>query len=464
MLQSDKIGIELGELQIELRALNANPPAEDAAEEVRAAHDAEVKEGLQKLDELQRQKTTAVKAEDLIAERAHTLASVEQRVAAVGAGDMPNIPPEFREFMSIEARCRPEGFFDGINVGQETVGAEREMRQALGITDRGTIPWPMLIEPHRLQEIRKEQRAALTEGAKVRAIIGKQYADLIGEGNDIFLRAAFGSGSTVMSMQDPVIQDVFAASSAAFLMTRFSSAPVGDALELVLTSTGAGITADRTARAAAGTLAARTLTPKAIRAVYDINKTDVQRFRGLEASLRADLPRAINDVMDANVLNGAGFSGSILARTTDPGDPSDVVTFASGIASLSAAVDGKYAVNRKQVKIVVNPVTYAFMGGLIAGNTAVSLLDYYELNFGGIMTTANMPAHASLVSKAIACKTGPGVMYNGIAKMWNGGIQVIRDEYSKAPENQLIITANVYADYDVVRPAGYLQIEFLTSV
>ena len=115
----------------------------------------------------------------------------------------------------------------------------------------------------------------------MRALIGKEFAAKIGEGNDVFLRAAFGSGSTVMSMQDPIIQDVFAASTAAFLMTRFSSAPVGDALELVLTSTGAGITADRTARTAAGSLTARTLTPKAIRAVYDINKTALQRFRGL---------------------------------------------------------------------------------------------------------------------------------------------------------------------------------------
>ena len=155
-----------------------------------------------------------------------------------------------------------------------------------------------------MQEIRQEQRAALAEGAKVRAIIGKEFADKIGEGNDIFLRAAFGSGSTVLSMQDPIIQDVFAASPAAFLMTRFSSAPVGDALELVLTSTSAGITADRTARTAAGSLAARTLTPKAIRAVYDINKTDLQRFRGMESSLRADLPRAISDVMSFNVLQG----------------------------------------------------------------------------------------------------------------------------------------------------------------
>ena len=459
MLQSTELEIKLSETRTELRALQAGPPADDATEEERAAFDAKLADGMTALDDLETQKRTALKAEEVAQERALKLVSVEQRV---GAGDIPNMPPEFREFMGIEARCNLDGFFDGIHDNIETVGAEREMRSALGVNERGVIPWPMLIDPKRLQEIRQEQRAALAEGAKVRAIIGKEFADKIVEGNDVFLRAAFGSGSTVMSMQDPVIQDVFAASTAAFLMTRFSSAPVGDALELVLTSTGAGITADRTARTAAGSLAARTLSPKAVRAVYDINKTDLQRFRGLESSLRADLPRAINDVIDANVLNGTDFSGSILARTTNPTDPSADVTFGSGIASLAAAIDGKHARTLKEVKLVVNPHTLATMYSLLASNTAVTLPDYFMMHSGGVMTTSNMPVTSSRINKAIACKTGPGVQYNGIAKMWGGGIQVIRDEYSEAPKNQLIVTANVYADYDVVRPAGYLQIEFRT--
>ena len=357
MLQSTELEIKLSETRTELRALQADPPADDATEEVRSAFDTKIDDGMKSLDDLETQKRTALKAEEVAQERALKLVNVEQRV---GGGDIPNMPPEFREFMGIEARCSLDGFFDGIHDNIETAGAEREMRSALGVNERGVIPWPMLIEPKRLQEIRQEQRAALAEGAKVRAIIGKEFADKIGEGNDIFLRAAFGSGSTVMSMQDPVIQDVFGASTAAFLMTRFSSAPVGDALELVLTSSGAGITADRTARAAAGSLTARTLSPKAVRAVYDINKTDLQRFRGLESSLRADLPRAINDVIDANVLNGTGFSGSILARTTDPTNPSVDVTFGSGIASLAAAIDGKHARTLKEVKLVVNPHTLAY--------------------------------------------------------------------------------------------------------
>ena len=414
----------------------------------------QITKGLKTLDDLELQKSTALKAEDLAVERARRLSDVEGRV---GVGDLPNIPSDLREFMGIEARCSVEGFFDGIT-GIEPTGAEKEMRQSLGVVERGVIPWPMLVEPKRLQEIRQEQRAALAEGAKVRAIIGREFAEKIGEGNNVFLRAAFGSGSTLMSMQDPIIQDVFGASVAAFLMTRFSSAGIGDALELVLTSTGASVTADRVTRAAGGSLTARTLKPKAIRATYDINKTDFQRFRGLEASLRADLPRAINDVVDKNVLVGADFTGSILARTTAPTAATAAPMFGGAIGLVAASIDGKHARTLKELKVVVNPTTLAQFYGLLASNTAVTLPDYFMMNSGGIMCTSNMPAKATNVSRGIVCKTGPGVMFNGIGKVWGGGIQVIRDEYSKAFENQLLITANVYMDYDVVRPAGYAEI------
>ena len=163
------------------------------------------------------------------------------------------------------------------------------------------------------------------------------------------------------------------------------------------------------------------------------------------------------------MLVGSSFSGSILARTTDPTNPSADVAFGTSIEAVAAAIDGKYARVLKEVKLVINPKTMQKFYGLLASNTAVTLPDYFMMNSGGLMTTSNMPVEASNISKAIACKTGPGVQYNGIAKMWGGGIQVIRDEYSKAVANQLLITANLYADYDVVRPAGYLQIEFKTS-
>ena len=133
------------------------------------------------------------------------------------------------------------------------------------------------------------------------------------------------------------------------------------------------------------------------------------RFRGLEPSLRADLPRAINDVVDANVLNGTDFTGSILARAPAGVTPTVDVTFGTGIAAVAAGIDGKFARTLKELKLVVNPSTMIQFYGLLASNTAVTLPDYFMMNSGGIMTTSNMPAKAGDISKGIICKTGPGV-------------------------------------------------------
>ena len=213
----------------------------------------------------------------------------------------------------------------------------------------------------------------------------------------MFLRAAFGSPARrSCRCRTLIIQDIFGASDGGVSDDAVQFGPGWRCA-------GAGAHVYRrwhhgrphSAAGAAGSLAARTLSPKAIRAVYDINKTDLQRFRGLESSLRADLPRTISDVTDANVLNGSGFSGSILARTTNPTNPTSErhVRF-GGIASLAAAIDGKHARTlRRKCKLVVNPHTLAFMYSLLASNTAVTLPDYYMANSGGVMTTSNMPTH-----------------------------------------------------------------------
>ena len=134
MLQSTEIEIKLSELRTALRALQAGPPADDATEEVRAAHDTEVTDGLQDLDDLETQKRTALKAEEVAQERALKLVNVEQRV---GAGDLPNCPPEFREFMGIEARCSIEG----SSTASTTTSRLRRRRAGDAPGARGVRAW-----------------------------------------------------------------------------------------------------------------------------------------------------------------------------------------------------------------------------------------------------------------------------------------------------------------------------------
>ena len=449
-MQSTEIEIKLSELRTSLRALQAGPPADDATEEVRAAHDTEVTDGLKKLDDLETQKRTALKAEEVAQERALKLVNIEQRV---GAGDLPNIPTEIREYMGVEARCEMAPFLrNGLVPGAHVDGAEAELRSIFGIDEPGVVPWGLFLEPKRLQEIRQEQRQAMSQQGEDRQLV-----------KDASLRAAFSPGSTIMSMQDAVIQDVFGASTAAFLGTRFSSAPVGDSLQFVLTSGSAGITADATDRAQAGSLAAVTLTPKALRASYLINKSDLMRVRGLESALRADMPRAIADVLDFNaVINGSasgGLSNGIIHSAGTVAVATVTVTFDTGVRKVYEGVDGKYARTLKELKVVVSPPAIRKFGELmLASNTAVTLVDYFMMNSGGIMTTSNMPILTPF--PAIVCKTGPGMLGNVAAKMWGGGIQIIRDEQSKAPGNQLVLTANAYYDFAVLRTAGFAIVSF----
>ena len=141
------------------------------------------------------------------------------------------------------------------------------------------------------------------------------------------------------------------------------------------------------------------------------------------------------------------------------------MNFEPASAPLTAAIDGKHARTLNDCKLVVNPTTMAVFYGLLASNRAVTLPDYFLLNSVGIMTTNIMPVVASTISKGIVSKTGPGVMYNGIAKMWGGVIQVIRDELQQSllRTSSFCHERDLYADYDVVRPAGYLQVEFKES-
>ena len=276
--------------------------------------------------------------------------------------------------------------------------------------------------------------------------------------------AAFAPGSTISSMQDPIIQAVFASSTAAFLGTRFESAPTGDALEFVLTPGTPALVAKAELREdSAGSLSAHTLTPHRLTTAYLIAGEDMMRVKGLESALRADMPRAMADQLDKEVINGAAtpkFEGGILNSLTDPTDPTAVVTFASGVASVAEGIDGQYARNFNQLKLVVGPATMRVFWGLIAANTAVSLAQYLAMNSAGIMATSNMPAVASKLQEAILCKTGPGMQGNAVGKVWGGGIRVIRDEQTGADKAQTRITATAYYDYAVLRSAGFAQLTF----
>ena len=149
------------------------------------------------------------------------------------AGDTGGWDSEQREFIKIESRASMADYLARSLSDHEgqlrgpTAELDQALRGAEAITYDNIIPWALMLEPEKLKEVR-----------------------------------ALGTPSSVQGMQDPIIREVFAASTAAFLGTRYSSVGIGDALVPVLTAAVAAIEPKDDLIAAGGSIAVTTLTPK----------------------------------------------------------------------------------------------------------------------------------------------------------------------------------------------------------
>ena len=344
------------------------------------------------------------------------------------------VTSEIREYLELEQRAELSTFLDSSISDGVVGGAEKELRETIGATYDNIVPWPMLLTKDELAQLRAD--------------------------------AVFAPGSNASSMQDPIIQAIFASSTVAFLGTRFESAGIGDQLEFVLTSGTPAFVAKAGTQDSAGSLTATTLTPRRLTHAYRIAGEDMMRVQGLESALRADLPRAMANQLDAEVLVGGAapkFPKGILNSLTAPTVPTVVVTFATAVEAVAAGIDGQYARNFNELKLVVGAASMRKFWGLIASNTAVSAAQYIGMSSAGIMATSNIPAVASDLQHAILCKTGPGMTDNAVGKVWGGGIRVIRDETTGADKAETRITATAFYDYAVLRTDGFAQLTFKVS-
>ena len=428
MLESLKIARRISECREKLHKArkSADGLADDTTEETRASANDAISTGADDLIALEGKWRTAVDAE---------VASAEAAPTNVHPGNGGGFNDEQREFVEIEGRASFASYLDSqFSQAGKVDGAEAELRSA--ITDacgsfsglENVVPWSMILDPNELSEIRKTQQE----------------------------RAVVTSPGTIGAMQDPIIQAIFGGSTAAFLGTKFTSAQVGQQLEYVLSPTTTSLKARDNAQAGAGSLTSTLMQPRRLTSAYEMQVEQMAEVRGLEAALRADLPRGQSNALDKAVITGGAapeFPKGIVNALTAV-NMSAIVTFDTGIQVIAAGIDGQYALTFKQLKVVFAPAVMKFAYGLIKGNSAVSLMDYLMMQSGGVMCTSNAPTHAT-VYPTIICKTGPGRGENAVGKVWGGGIQIIRDEITKAGEGQVIITARSLYDFAVVRTDGY---------
>ena len=88
-----------------------------------------------------------------------------------------------------------------------------------------------------------------------------------------------------------------------------------------------------------------------------------------------------------------------------------------------------------------------------AATSDVSSADYMVARSGGFRASANLPATAAHISKAIAFATGGAG--SAVAPMWGGGLQLIRDQLSASATGEVSITAIALWSFKVLRIAPY---------
>ena len=232
--------------------------------------------------------------------------------------------PEGREMRQLVGRASLGKMMSGIADDGQGDGAERELRQARNLPDN-YIPWDML-----------EKRAAV---------------DVTGD----------EEGNTT-----PWIQRVFPMSAAAFCGVDVITVPVGQVLiPVITTGVTIGFVAAGAAQAESSPEAAvKTLTPRRGTGNFPVNKEDLAVFPMMESAWRMELTDAVQNAIDVDMLTLAS-KGLLVAGGADPTDPADATTAVEFLADVYGAVDGVYASSVNQIKLLVGPETYGYMGGLI---------------------------------------------------------------------------------------------------
>ena len=338
-----------------------------------------------------------------------------KEVERVNSGDA-----EGRELRQLVSKASVGRMLAGILEEGEGEGADRELRSALGIPS-DYIPLMML-----------ERRAAVTT-----------------------------TGDEPGSAQ-PFIGRVFPMGAAAFCGVDVQSVEVGQQVVPVL-DTGVtihGPYTDSTESAeTTGAVTITTLEPKRLNGSFAVRQTDLATFPMLEEGLRADLGDAVSNAIDIDLLRRTGEG--LLDFGSDPTAPADATTAAEFLADLYSGVDGVYAGSVGDVRALYGPETHAFMAGLvIATNHPETVIDKVSRVAGGILVTDNAGPYASNRQEGLIIKGA--ARRNCVGALW-AGVQIIRDEVSRARQGEVRMHVIGMWDFVVVRTAGYVRKSYRRS-
>ncbi|WP_306253893.1 phage major capsid protein [Parvularcula sp. IMCC14364] len=286
---------------------------------------------------------------------------------------------------------------------------------------------------------------------------------------------AGGTPDPIQTM--PIVDRIFAATTAARMGAQFISIPQGEREWPVVTSSVSAGWADGETASVAGPTAFAT-TDKALAPDQNLGvqmkitrKTLKQSGAALEQAVRRDMLSAIEVELDKAVFRGAGSSGEPLGviagvstySITDT-DVSAAATWSVFRAAITRFMTANAVNSPTQVKLMIRPEVWDTLDGTADADLNRTEWERLVSHIGAanIVTTSNAlaaPTGTPAESQALLTTPTGGVapVYVGL---W-GAVDVIRDPYSDAASGGLRLTGLLTADVTVARPA---QLEVLSGI
>ncbi|MTD99931.1 phage major capsid protein [Paracoccus sp. YIM 132242] len=182
---------------------------------------------------------------------------------------------------------------------------------------------------------------------------------------------------------------------------------------------------------------------------------------GLEQAIRRDMNAVIGAELDRVVINGSGAAGQPLGiipgaaaygiASTSVGDTASWAAFR---AQIVAFMQANAITSASQINLGFAPTIWAELDDALVGGTATSEWDRLTKQVGSPAISNTIPLETAIMTATVQ-GIAPG--YLGIY----GGVDLIRDPYTKAQSGQLVLTGLVTADFTA--PRG-MQTRILTGI
>ena len=355
--------------------------------------------------------------------------------AEASTPDANGLTAEERVFRTLETKAELRVAFRAVMNGSPLTGAEAELQEHRGLSG-ASLPWD-LIAP---------RAAPRTEDRAVSPAPGDSHLQ-----------------------QHPILGRVFARSATMTLGVGMPMVATGEQNFPVITTTdSAEILAKDGAESteADAAITAHVISPHRLQRSYLYRREDQAVLAGMEEALRADLSMAISDLLDAQVLAGAGtganFAG-FLATAANGGianrsDSPARLSFALAAGEMARGIDGKYAGGLSECAVVVGDDSARDMASKFQNNDSESALAYANAITQRTMASSNIPAVAGMFQEGILARLGASGS-NAICPIWDG-LFLIRDEITQRGKGQIGLTLGMLAGFDILRASGYARLKF----